>query len=242
MAAPRRILIVEDDAEDAALLRRALNGGWVCDVADTLSAALERAAVGGYAAAITDLNLPGVGPESRARIVEQLAAALGPEVPVLALTGALYPGERSQLLAAGARWVGTKGASVGVTVTGEQEAAAYAAASVGRAERRRAAVDGAEAAAYERGLSEGQAAAVGAVAELRGELAQLAPPADVAVPRLTPRRVAAWAPGVLAAAGLLGASLGAAVLAYQSQISGEAPTQTVEVDVDVEQPDTVRAP
>lgn len=172
----RDLLLVAEDPTDAALVTRALNGGWRVVWVTSLQAALASARPQeGWSAVITDLCLPDVPIDVRTRIVEHLSAMVGSDVPVLALTDTLGRGERLALLRAGAWWVGRKGGRPGDDEgpSGEEEAAVYALLGVERAMAHRNARDAAHAAGHAAGLVEGRASVAGLVDAVRADVAAL---------------------------------------------------------------------
>jgi len=81
-----RVLLVEDDADDAVLVERALVGTrrpYVCETAGDIAVALDRLARGGIDVVLLDLGLPdALGLDGVNRI-----GAEHPFVPVVVLTG-----------------------------------------------------------------------------------------------------------------------------------------------------------
>jgi two-component system, OmpR family, response regulator len=78
-----RVLVVEDEAKMAALLRRGLNGhGLGADIAATGEAALIMGKASSYDAVVLDVMLPGIDGFSTCRRLR----ALGVDAPVLMLT------------------------------------------------------------------------------------------------------------------------------------------------------------
>lgn len=91
-----RVLIVEDEPTVRGLLCEMLDHDYECSAVGTAEEGLELLADGGFAVAITDLKLPGMGGEDFLR----LALDAKPSLPVIVVTGA--SGDESRFIEAGA--------------------------------------------------------------------------------------------------------------------------------------------
>lgn len=94
-----RVLIVDDDAKLAGIVRRGLRvHGWSADIAGTGEDALWMAAATGYGAIVLDLMLPGLDGVATCRALRHRGVA----TPVLMLTARTAVGDRVAGLDAGA--------------------------------------------------------------------------------------------------------------------------------------------
>ncbi|TBR19163.1 response regulator [bacterium] len=100
MGSELRVLLVEDDPNDAALIRRSLRGsGFVLDCCPTLGEALKRLAEGGVSVVLSDLHLPdSQGLETVRRLKEKARG-----VPLVALTGTTREEDGIEAVRAGAQ-------------------------------------------------------------------------------------------------------------------------------------------